>query len=142
LPKPVIIAVHGHAFGFGSEVLLVSDAAFAHPDTRFGFAEIDHNAVPSVLVTRGLGVVFRRRAMDMALTGRRFNAAEALSAGLVHEIVDDPIAAAEAAAHLMAAWSPDAVAVVKGLLGHDATDDHDRAKDFMPRVLNQTRDNL
>lgn len=137
LPKPVVVAVHGFAFGFGSEVLLVADAVFAGPGTTFGFAEIDHGLVPSVLMTRGLDVVFRRRALDLALTGRRFGVEEALEARLVHEVADDPRAAAEAAAREMAAWTPESVAVVKGLLGSGALDDHDRAREFMPPVLTQ-----
>jgi len=139
LPKPVVIAVHGHAFGFGSEALLVADAVYTSPDAVFGFAEIDHGAVPSVLVTRGLNVVFRRRALDLALSGRRIDANAALEARLVHAVVNDPVAAAEAAARQMAAWSPEAVALVKGLLGHGAAEDHARAKEFMPKVLTQVK---
>ncbi len=135
LPKPVVIAVHGHALGFGSEILLAADAVYATRDATFGFAEIDHGAVPSVLVTRGLGVVFRRRALDLALTGRRFEAAEAYEMRLVHQVVDDPLAAAHAAARQMAAWAPAAVAVIKTVTGREAADDHDRAREFMPAVL-------
>src|SRR5581483_8689084 len=48
LPKPVVVALHGFAFGFGSEVLLAADCVLAEPGTRLGFAEIDHGLVPSV----------------------------------------------------------------------------------------------
>lgn len=137
LPQPVVVAVHGAALGFGSEVLLVADCVLSAPDARFGFAEIDHGAVPSVLVTRGLDVALRRRALLLALTGRRVGATEALEARLVHAVVDDPVGAAEAAAREMAGWAPGAVALVKGLLGHDAADDHARAREFMPAVLMQ-----
>jgi enoyl-CoA hydratase/carnithine racemase len=137
LPKPVVVAVHGFAFGFGSEVLLVADSVFAEPGTRLGFAEIDHGLVPSVLVTRGLDVAFRRRVVDLALTGRRIGVEEALEARLVHEVVDDARAAAEAAAREMAEWAPASVALVKGLLGAGAADDHDHAREFMPPVLTQ-----
>lgn len=137
LPKPVVVAVHGAALGFGSEVLLVADGVYAGPESTFGFAEIDHAAVPSVLVTRGLDVVFRRRALDLALTGRRIGVTEAREMRLVHEVVDDPRRAAEAAARQMAEWSPAAVAVIKDRLGRQAADDHDRARQFMPAVLMQ-----
>ena len=137
LPKPVVVAVHGAALGFGSEVLLVADAVYADPGSTLGFAEIDHGAVPSVLVTRGLDVVFRRRVLDLALTGRRISASEAYEMRLVHELTDDPVGAAEAAARQMAEWSPAAVALVKGYLGRGAGDDHDRAREFMPAVLMQ-----
>jgi enoyl-CoA hydratase/carnithine racemase len=137
LPKPVCVAVHGFAFGFGSEVLLVADSVHAAPGTVLGFAEIDHGLVPSVLVTRGLDVAFRRRVLDLALTGRRIGVEEALEAGLVHELADDPRAAAEAAAREMAEWTPESVALVKALLGSGAADDHARAREFMPPVLTQ-----
>lgn len=137
MPKPVVVAVHGAALGFGSEVLLVADGVYAEHGSTFGFAEIDHGAVPSVLVTRGLDVVFRRRALDLALTGRRIGASEAREMRLVHVLTDDPVGAAEAAARQMAEWSPAAVALVKGLLGRGAADDHDRAREFMPAVLMQ-----
>lgn len=137
LPKPVVVAVHGFAFGFGSEVLLVADSVHAAPDTVLGFAEIDHGLVPSVLVTRGLDVAFRRRVLDLALTGRRIGVEEALDARLVHEVADDPRAAAEAAALEMAEWTPESVALAKGMLGSGAVDDHTRAREFMPPVLTQ-----
>ncbi len=139
LPKPVVAAVQGHALGFGSEVLLVADAVFASPNAIFGFAEIDHGAVPSVLVTRGLDVLFRRRVLGLGLTGKRMSAEEALEARLVHEVVEDPLARAEEAALQMASWSQEAVALVKGLLGSTAGEDHGRAREFMPGVLTQVR---
>jgi enoyl-CoA hydratase/carnithine racemase len=137
LPKPVCVAVHGFAFGFGSEVLLVADSVHAAPGTLFGFAEIDHGLVPSVLMTRGLDVVFRRRAVDLALTGRRFDAAEALALRLVHEVNDDPRTAAESAAREMSRWPAEPVALVQGTLGSRVVDDHARAREFMPEVLTQ-----
>ncbi len=142
LPKPVVSAVHGHAFGFGSEVLLACDVSIAQPDAWFGFAEIDHRAVPSVLVTRGLDVTFRRRALFLGLTGRRFGVDEAVAARLIHGVEDDALAAAESVAREMAAWSPSAVALIKGLLGAEARGDHDRARDFMPPVLLQVESSL
>jgi enoyl-CoA hydratase/carnithine racemase len=129
--KPVVVAVHGHALGFGSEILLVADAVFSSPDAVFGFAEIDHGAVPSVALTRGLGVIFRRRILEMALTGRRFDVNTAIEARLVHAKSENPTAAAEQAAIQMAGWSPDSISLIKSLLGNGAPDDHDRARDFM-----------
>ena len=137
--KPVVVAVHGHALGFGSEILLVADGVFSSPDAVFGFAEIDHGAVPSVAVTRGLDVIFRRRVLELALTGRRFNANTAIEAHLVHAMADNPIEAADQAAIQMAAWSPDSVSLIKSLLAHDAPDDHDRAREFMIPVLTQVK---
>lgn len=142
LPKPVIAAVSGHALGFGSEVLLAVDSVYASPDATFGFAEIDHGAVPSVLVTRGIDCVFARRAAFMALSGRRLPTDAAVDARLVHRVADDPRAAAEEAATRVSGYSRGSVALVKTLLGADAAEDHDRARDFMPPVLQQVRPRL
>ncbi len=139
LEKPVCVAVHGHALGFGSEVLLTADVVVAHPGSTFGFAEIDHGAVPSVLMTRGVGSVRRRRAISWALTGRRFGALEALGAGLVHLVDPDPVAVATDWARRMATYEPAATAMVRSVLGIDAFEDHDLARDVMPAVLLQTR---
>ncbi|MGE0796332.1 MAG: enoyl-CoA hydratase-related protein [Acidimicrobiia bacterium] len=135
LPKPIVVAVHGNALGFGSEVLLAADTVVAAPDARFGFAEIDHGAVPSVLVTRGLDTVFRRRVLRFALTGERFGTDVAVGARMVHLVADDPRAVAEEVAREHAGWAPASVRTVKALLGCHAADDHDRAREFMPRVL-------
>lgn len=139
VPKPIIAAVHGHAYGFGSEVLLAADVVFASPDARFGFAEIDHGAVPSVLVTRGFGVTFRRRALYLALTGDRIDARQARANRLVHEVVDEPRGAAEELARTFAAYAPAAIAMVKRRLGARAWDDHATGKDVMPAVLTNVR---
>lgn len=139
LAKPVVVAVHGHALGFGSEVLLVADTVVADPGSTFGFAEIDHGAVPSVLLTRGLDTVFRRRALGLALTGARVGVDEALAARLVHLVAGDSRAEAERLAAEQARWSPAAVAAIKAALGGGANDDHDRARDFMPPVLMAAR---
>jgi enoyl-CoA hydratase/carnithine racemase len=137
--KPVIVAVHGHALGFGSEILLVADGVFSSPDAVFGFAEIDHGAVPSVAVSRGLGMIFRRRVLDLALTGRRFDVKTAIEAHLVHAMADNPIEAADQAAIQMASWSPDSVSLIKSLLGHGSPEDHDRARDFMISPLTHVK---
>ncbi len=139
LAKPVVAAVHGHALGFGSEVLLACDAVLADPAAIFGFAEIDHGAVPSVLMTRGLDCVFRRRALDLALTGRRLGASEARAMRLVHEVVDDVHEAAQRLALELAGRPSQAVRLIKTLLGAGAHDDHAAAAEFMGRVLLQVR---
>ncbi|MFV0315887.1 MAG: enoyl-CoA hydratase-related protein [Microthrixaceae bacterium] len=137
VPKPVLIAVHGNALGFGSEVLIAADTVVASPDARFGFAEIDHGAVPSVLVTRGLDVAFRRRALRFALSGERFDTPEAVQARLVHEVDGDPDERVEILAAQQALHSPEALRVIKALLGAEVVDGHSRAKEFMPRVLTE-----
>jgi enoyl-CoA hydratase/carnithine racemase len=135
LPKPVVVAVHGHALGFGAEVLLMADGVFASQDAIIGCAEIDHGLVPPILVTRGLGVLRRRHAVAMALLGERLSADEALRAGLVHAVVPDPRGAAMAAAREWATWSPHGMAALKRWLAIGTEIDLDRVRDFMPEIM-------
>lgn len=135
LPKPVAVAVHGHALGFGAEVLLVADGAFVSQDSVIGCAEIDHGLVPPILITRGLSVIRRRRAVALALLGERLSADEAVRAGLAHAIVPDPREAAMAAAQEWARWSPLSVAALKSWLATGIDADLSRAREFMPEIM-------
>lgn len=135
MTKPVFVAVHGHALGFGAEILLVADGVVAAPEAVIGFAEIDHGVIPAVLLSRGLASIRRRRASWLALTGARISAAAAMEHGLVHAVDADPIAAAEALARIAAGWSPAAVRLVETLMAEDVGADYERATDFMPPVL-------
>lgn len=142
LEKPVVIAVQGNALGLGSELLVVADYVCASPAAQFGFAEIDHGAVPATLLVRGLDTVGRRRGTWLALSGDRIGVDAAVEARLVHEVSDDPIGQAETAAREMSSWSPAAVRLVKVVTGADANDEVDRAREFLPAVLLGARANL
>jgi enoyl-CoA hydratase/carnithine racemase len=135
LPKPVVVAVHGHALGFGAEVLLMADGVFVSEDAVIGCAEIDHGLVPPILVTRGLGTIRRRHAVALALLGERLHADEAVRVGLAHAVVPDPREAAMAAAREWARWSPHGMAALKGWLALGIDADLDRARDFMPEIM-------
>ncbi len=135
LPKPVVVAVHGHALGFGAEVLLVADGVFAGPDAVIGCAEIDHGLVPPVLLTRGLGTIRRRRAVALALLGERLSADEAVRAGLAHAVVPDPREAAMAAAREWAGWSPHGMTALKRWLAIGIGADLDQAREFLPEIM-------
>lgn len=135
LPKPVVVAVQGHALGFGAEVLLMADGVYVGPDAVIGCAEIDHGLAPPVLLTRGLGVLRRRHAVALALLGERLSAEDAVRVGLAHAVVPDPHAAAMAAAREWARWSPHGVAALKGWLAAGVDDDLDRAREFMPEIM-------
>lgn len=135
LPKPVIVAVHGNALGFGAEVLLVADGVFAGADAVIGCAEIDHGLVPPVLLTRGLGTIRRRRAVALALLGERLSAEDAVRAGLAHAVVPDPRAAAMAAAQEWARWSPRGMTALKRWLALGVDTDLDQARAFMPEMM-------
>ncbi len=106
--KPAIAAVRGWCVAGGLELALWCDLRIAAEDARFGCLErrwgvplIDGGTqrLPRVV---GLG-----RALDLILTGREVDAAEALAIGLVTEVVPDPLARALELAEAVAAFPQD-----------------------------------
>jgi enoyl-CoA hydratase len=86
--KPVIAAVNGYAFAAGLENALLADIRIAAENAEFGALERRWNIVGGDGMTVRLPLVVGfARAMELLITGRRINAAEALAIGLVNEVV-------------------------------------------------------
>ena len=114
--KPVIAAVAGFALGGGCEVAMMCDIVIAADDARFGQPEINLGTMPGAGGTQRLPrFIGKAKAMDLCLTGRMMDAAEAERLGLVSRIVpaDRLIAEAMAVAEKIAALSQPIAMMVK-----------------------------
>jgi enoyl-CoA hydratase/carnithine racemase len=120
LNKPVIAAIRGAAVGAGSTIILPADFRLASTDARFGFVFSRRGLYPEGASTWFLPrLVGLGRAMDWMVSGRVFDAEEAVTAGLVHRLYepDEVLAKAyELARELIRTTAPVSVAVIRQML--------------------------
>src|SRR6201991_2896066 len=117
--KPPIAAVSGYALGGGCELAMMCDIIIAAATAKFGQPESSLGTIPGIggtqRLTRAIG---KSKAMDLCLTGRMMDAAEAERAGLVSRIVpaDKLMEETLAAAEKIAAMSQPAAAMAKSAI--------------------------
>ena len=135
--KPIVAAVNGDCVGGGLELLLATDIRAAVPTARFGLPEVKWSIYPfggaTVKLIPQIGYV---HAMDLLLTGRLIDAAEAARIGLINRVVsaDGLMAWALETAEAIAANSPSAVQAVKRQISATIAE-HARAREALDQEL-------
>ena len=114
--KPVIAAVSGFALGGGCELAMMCDIILASQTAKFGQPEVKLGIMPGAGGTQRLPrAVSKAKAMDMCLTSRMMDAAEAERAGLVSRVIAPELLMSEAmaAAKTIAEFSLPVVMMIK-----------------------------
>lgn len=124
-PKVTIAAVNGPAIAGGTGLALLCDFTLAVPEAKFGYTEVRIGFVPAIVSTFLLRQVGEKQARDLLLTGRLFDADEAMRLGLLNEIVapDNLMERARALTSALLANSAASLRATKKLLT-----DHARAE--------------
>jgi methylglutaconyl-CoA hydratase len=121
-PKPLIAAVNGPAIAGGMGLATISDFTLAVPEAKFGYTEVRIGFVPAIVASFLLRQIGEKRTRELLLTGRLLKAQEALSLGLVTQIVssEELMQSAQALAQSLLQNSPQAMMAVKRLLAKHA----------------------
>jgi enoyl-CoA hydratase len=97
LGKPVVAAINGFALGGGCELAMACTVRIAADTARFGQPEVNLGLMPGFAGTQRLvRLVGKGRALDLLLTGRQIDAADALRIGLVERVVPAAAVVSEA----------------------------------------------
>lgn len=126
VPVPVIAAIHGVCYGAGMQLALGADIRIAAPDARLAVMEMKWGIVPDmggmVLLPRLVRSDVLRR---LTFTAEPIAAERAEAWGLITEVAEDPLAAAQALAENLALKSPSALREAKALIAYAETHEAD-----------------
>jgi methylglutaconyl-CoA hydratase len=116
-PVPTVALVQGACFGGGTGLLAACDVVIAADTAVFSIAEVRWGLTAAIIVPQLNDAIGARQVRRYALTGERFDAAEARRIGLVHEVVpaDELEAAGERVVAQILQNGPDAIAQTKAL---------------------------
>jgi len=137
IPKPVVMAVNGIAYGFGTGITLTGDIVIASDRAKFSIREINHGAIPIETLTRGMEVLGKHRIAYLSLMANDIGAEEARAMGLVNTVVPHDQLQAEVArvCDKLKNGAPFAQAAIKRILNRRCHEDWDFALGIMPAVF-------
>ncbi len=116
LPVPVVAAVQGHCYGAGLQIALGADFRISTADAQWSVLEARWGLVPDMSGIRSLAqVVGMDTAKLLTMTGDTVSGSRARELGLVTEVADEPMSAADDLVERLKSRSPDAVAAAKRL---------------------------
>jgi methylglutaconyl-CoA hydratase len=128
-PKPLIAAVNGAALAGGCGIATLCDFTLAVPEAKFGYTEVRIGFIPAIVSVFLIRQIGEKRARDLLLTGRVFEAEEARDLGLVNQIVapEALLETAGARAAGLLELSPTSLSHTKRLITDTAAAEVDRA---------------
>jgi len=137
IPKPVVMAVNGIAFGFGCGITLTGDIVIASDKAKFSIREINHGAIPIETLTRGMEVMGKHNISYLSLMANDITAEEARAMGLVNGVVphDQLIVEVGKICDKLKDGAPFAQAAIKRTLNRKCHEDWDFALGIMPAVF-------
>jgi methylglutaconyl-CoA hydratase len=143
-----VAVVNGSAVAGGAGLVTVCDLALAVPEARFGYPEVRRGLVAAMVMPHLLRHVGERTARQLLLTGELIDAAEAVRAGLINEVVPGEKLQDRAmeVCRTLAEGGPNALARTKELLqrfSHQAVSVEETARaSAEPRLTQECRDGL
>ncbi len=117
IPKPVVAVVRGRALAGGAGLMTACDIVLAGSSAQVGYPEVLRGFVPAMVMTLLRRLAGEKAALELVLTGRMLDAADARGIGLVSRVVPDAELEREAAelARALAAAPASALALTKEL---------------------------
>ncbi len=138
LRMPVIAALNGHALGGGMELAAAADIRIAESDIKIGLPETSLGIVPGWSGTQRLVMRFGAQVVRrMVLGGEMFSAADALTLGLVDQVVEngEALSAAKKLATKIALRGPAALEISKLMIAISSGEDRGAAVEALGSIL-------
>ncbi len=137
LPRPVIARVNGHALAGGFGLALACDIVIARESATFGATEVKVGLWPYMISTTIAEHLGPKKAMELMLTGRRVDAAEAAALGIANQVVPDEEldSAVAAMTEQLGALSPLVLSLGKEAFGRSQTMRREDALPYLAGML-------